>query len=164
MVRVGGGWVTLDEFLETNDPCRGMSNNIHVLVSIRLISYYDYLPFCTSFVKIKKTYFLSSPWQFRLIFQYILCFDFHTFIIFIVHHVKNQKTLWSLLLINVGRGEVSQPSSGCPLFLSSFQCIISLIYQDTLCTFIAPIVSKGIQSPLIPGILQYGNGVWVNAI
>lgn len=24
MVRVGGGWVTLDEFLETNDPCRGM--------------------------------------------------------------------------------------------------------------------------------------------
>ncbi|XP_021351801.1 dystonin-like isoform X4 [Mizuhopecten yessoensis] len=28
MVRVGGGWVTLDEFLETNDPCRakGRSN------------------------------------------------------------------------------------------------------------------------------------------
>jgi len=24
MVRVGGGWITLDEFLETNDPCRGM--------------------------------------------------------------------------------------------------------------------------------------------
>lgn len=59
MVRVGGGWVTLDEFLETNDPCRGMSNNIHVLITIRLISYYDYLPFCTSFVKIKKKIFLE---------------------------------------------------------------------------------------------------------
>ena len=23
MVRVGGGWITLQEFLETNDPCRG---------------------------------------------------------------------------------------------------------------------------------------------
>jgi hypothetical protein len=25
MVRVGGGWVALDEFLVKNDPCRGMS-------------------------------------------------------------------------------------------------------------------------------------------
>lgn len=24
MVRVGGGWVALDEFLVKNDPCRGM--------------------------------------------------------------------------------------------------------------------------------------------
>ena len=24
MVRVGGGWVTLAEFLENNDPCKGM--------------------------------------------------------------------------------------------------------------------------------------------
>lgn len=24
MVRVGGGWVALDEFLLKNDPCRGM--------------------------------------------------------------------------------------------------------------------------------------------
>lgn len=23
MVRVGGGWVALDEFLQKNDPCRG---------------------------------------------------------------------------------------------------------------------------------------------
>lgn len=29
MVRVGGGWVTLDEFLETNDPCRGISEDIY---------------------------------------------------------------------------------------------------------------------------------------
>ena len=27
MVRVGGGWETLDEFLQKNDPCRG--NTIH---------------------------------------------------------------------------------------------------------------------------------------
>ena len=25
MVRVGGGWVALDEFLLKNDPCRGKS-------------------------------------------------------------------------------------------------------------------------------------------
>ena len=27
MVRVGGGWVALDEFLVKNDPCRGMYIN-----------------------------------------------------------------------------------------------------------------------------------------
>jgi len=25
MVRVGGGWMALDEFLVKNDPCRGLS-------------------------------------------------------------------------------------------------------------------------------------------
>ena len=28
MVRVGGGWVALDEFLVKNDPCRGESIRI----------------------------------------------------------------------------------------------------------------------------------------
>lgn len=28
MVRVGGGWVTLAKYLESNDPCRGM-NRLH---------------------------------------------------------------------------------------------------------------------------------------
>ena len=27
MVRVGGGWVALDEFLVKNDPCRGTYSN-----------------------------------------------------------------------------------------------------------------------------------------
>lgn len=27
MVRVGGGWVSLDEFLIKNDPCRGKLQN-----------------------------------------------------------------------------------------------------------------------------------------
>ena len=27
MVRVGGGWCALDEFLVKNDPCRGIINN-----------------------------------------------------------------------------------------------------------------------------------------
>lgn len=38
MVRVGGGWVALDEFLVKNDPCRGefvyisiLSNNLIVI-------------------------------------------------------------------------------------------------------------------------------------
>lgn len=31
MVRVGGGWVALDEFLVKNDPCRGKSINLETL-------------------------------------------------------------------------------------------------------------------------------------
>ena len=30
MVRVGGGWVALDEFLVKNDPCRGMYDHLVV--------------------------------------------------------------------------------------------------------------------------------------
>lgn len=38
MVRVGGGWIALDEFLMKNDPCRG--KNIHlVLTFISHLSY-----------------------------------------------------------------------------------------------------------------------------
>jgi len=29
MVRVGGGWITLASFLESNDPCRGTVNLLH---------------------------------------------------------------------------------------------------------------------------------------
>ncbi|XP_052234757.1 dystonin-like isoform X4 [Dreissena polymorpha] len=29
MVRVGGGWITLDEFLENNDPCRGLVHRVN---------------------------------------------------------------------------------------------------------------------------------------
>jgi dystonin len=32
MVRVGGGWVALDEFLVKNDPCRGMLLRTHLLL------------------------------------------------------------------------------------------------------------------------------------
>lgn len=32
MVRVGGGWVALDEFLVKNDPCRGKENNKHIFL------------------------------------------------------------------------------------------------------------------------------------
>ena len=32
MVRVGGGWMALDEFLVKNDPCRGSSQPCHVVV------------------------------------------------------------------------------------------------------------------------------------
>lgn len=33
MVRVGGGWVALDEFLVKNDPCRGMYiNSLHIFL------------------------------------------------------------------------------------------------------------------------------------
>lgn len=33
MVRVGGGWVALDEFLQKNDPCRGKCRKIiHILI------------------------------------------------------------------------------------------------------------------------------------
>ena len=32
MVRVGGGWVALDEFLVKNDPCRGKLAALNVLI------------------------------------------------------------------------------------------------------------------------------------
>lgn len=38
MVRVGGGWVALDEFLVKNDPCRGeLSNTILFIYNNNLI-------------------------------------------------------------------------------------------------------------------------------
>jgi hypothetical protein len=33
MVRVGGGWVALDEFLVKNDPCRGKHSPIFLFLS-----------------------------------------------------------------------------------------------------------------------------------
>lgn len=45
MVRVGGGWVALDEFLVKNDPCRGkhlppvlgllLENVVYMVINIR---------------------------------------------------------------------------------------------------------------------------------
>jgi len=37
MVRVGGGWMALDEFLVKNDPCRGDSLSIYS-ASARLVT------------------------------------------------------------------------------------------------------------------------------
>lgn len=40
MVRVGGGWVALDEFLVKNDPCRGMFGsllNCSVTISLKCV-------------------------------------------------------------------------------------------------------------------------------
>lgn len=39
MVRVGGGWVALDEFLVKNDPCRGMYSVIIIHPIVELIEY-----------------------------------------------------------------------------------------------------------------------------
>lgn len=41
MVRVGGGWVALDEFLVKNDPCRGMSF-IFQSIQKRISSSFEY--------------------------------------------------------------------------------------------------------------------------
>lgn len=42
MVRVGGGWVTLQKFLESHDPCKGMfSNSVKIFchnVEVALVS------------------------------------------------------------------------------------------------------------------------------
>ena len=38
MVRVGGGWVALDEFLVKNDPCRGRFINNIIEGSTMLLS------------------------------------------------------------------------------------------------------------------------------
>lgn len=64
----------LDEFLEINDLCWGMLNNIYVLIIIRLIFYYDYFLFCILFVKIKKKIFFE--------FILIILFDILIYILF----------------------------------------------------------------------------------
>lgn len=43
MVRVGGGWVALDEFLLKNDPCRGMFFFMYILHTHTNSSNDDYL-------------------------------------------------------------------------------------------------------------------------
>lgn len=37
MVRVGGGWVALDEFLVKNDPCRGKFTLIKIMADINTL-------------------------------------------------------------------------------------------------------------------------------
>lgn len=37
MVRVGGGWVALDEFLVKNDPCRGMYSVSASIIPMQII-------------------------------------------------------------------------------------------------------------------------------
>lgn len=53
MVRVGGGWVALDEFLVKNDPCRGMHHatytccfsSVQVIRLMTIISVFFFLNF-----------------------------------------------------------------------------------------------------------------------
>ena len=47
MVRVGGGWVTLAEFLEGNDPCRGMIHTQYGYLDVSKLSYH--LSICNHF-------------------------------------------------------------------------------------------------------------------
>jgi hypothetical protein len=39
MVRVGGGWVALDEFLVKNDPCRGKCHTLINLFRVPICKY-----------------------------------------------------------------------------------------------------------------------------
>lgn len=39
MVRVGGGWVALDEFLVKNDPCRGKCSALGLVSLINITEY-----------------------------------------------------------------------------------------------------------------------------
>ena len=36
MVRVGGGWQALDEFLQKNDPCRSKLDSFWIVLSLKL--------------------------------------------------------------------------------------------------------------------------------
>lgn len=50
MVRVGGGWVALDEFLLKNDPCRGTYlNNMILLLNNKYIKTLKHLKGLTSY-------------------------------------------------------------------------------------------------------------------
>lgn len=39
MVRVGGGWVALDEFLVKNDPCRGKYSSVSPMLIFEALMY-----------------------------------------------------------------------------------------------------------------------------
>jgi hypothetical protein len=39
MVRVGGGWCALDEFLVKNDPCRGRNIIINYIIIFQMIKF-----------------------------------------------------------------------------------------------------------------------------
>lgn len=45
MVRVGGGWVALDEFLQKNDPCRGKFTSV-----IKHKKLYTNIKFCVKII------------------------------------------------------------------------------------------------------------------
>lgn len=51
MVRVGGGWVALDEFLVKNDPCRGKQFKFKANI---IITYYFSLKTWSLFIGKKK--------------------------------------------------------------------------------------------------------------
>ena len=38
MVRVGGGWMALEEFLRKNDPCRGTRLSICFCIAVRVVT------------------------------------------------------------------------------------------------------------------------------
>ena len=49
MVRVGGGWVSLDEFLVKNDPCRGKSlRQLLILTSLSRLTHFKLIPSMSS--------------------------------------------------------------------------------------------------------------------
>lgn len=50
MVRVGGGWVALEEFLRKHDPCRGECRKISCV-------YMEYVPYIFKSFLILRTYF-----------------------------------------------------------------------------------------------------------
>lgn len=50
MVRVGGGWVALEEFLLKNDPCRGQ----YLIFESNFINIYYYINICFNYNCIDK--------------------------------------------------------------------------------------------------------------
>lgn len=63
MVRVGGGWASLDEFLIKHDPCRGKND----LALLLLVSFH----------------FKNLPCFFYFIFVFLFCLAFINFIFII---------------------------------------------------------------------------------
>ena len=67
MVRVGGGWISLDDFLKKYDPCRG---NYHMSIPIGII-------FIVNFFSIFKYSFCVHLWCFKhYLFFALLIYSF----------------------------------------------------------------------------------------
>jgi len=62
MVRVGGGWVALDEFLVKNDPCRGISLHC-IALSAEFYNYCKITDYSDTVMRMLQMHFICQSYQ-----------------------------------------------------------------------------------------------------
>lgn len=75
MVRVGGGWIALDEFLVKNDPCRGKLTSATCYMHIIMLLQIDIIVVCSH--EITSLVVLFFYLQLVSIFNFLITFSIH---------------------------------------------------------------------------------------